>query len=162
MSNTYYYYYICIGSANNFNEDDIQSFELAPGAQNTRQGNVTSDSIDDTLFNGLSGAGGFGIDNGNNNEFLDSNMMDDEQQTKVPSMNLPKHVKKKPIRLPKIIVETRDPTKYTVGGVFQNGKYIGKVLEIDYSKSELLVEVHKQRYSLSDVKSGKITAKRTR
>ena len=90
---------------------------------------MTSDSIDDTLFNGLSGAGGFGIDNGNNNEFLDNNMMDDEQQTKVPSMNLPKHVKKKPIRLPKIIVETRDPTKYTVGGVFQNGKYIGKVLE---------------------------------
>ena len=70
MSNTYYYYYICIGSANNFNEDDIQSFELAPGAQNTRQGNVTSDSIDDTLFNGLSGAGGFGIDNGNNNESI--------------------------------------------------------------------------------------------
>ena len=49
-----------------------------------------------------------------NNEFLDNNMMDDEQQTKVPSMNLPEHVKKKPISLPKIIVETRDPTKYTV------------------------------------------------
>ena len=58
---------------------------------------MTSDSIDDTLFNGLSGAGGFGIDNGNNNEFLDNNMMDDEQQTKVPSMNLPKHVKKKQV-----------------------------------------------------------------
>eukprot|EP00943_MAST-04B_sp_MAST-4B-sp1_P009844 g9844.t1 len=141
------------------NEDDIQSFELAPGAQNTRGGDVTSDSIDESLF-GV----GFGIGGGGDNEFLDTNIMrgEQQQQKKVLSMNLPKHVKKKPVRLPKIIVETRDPTKYTVGGVFQNGKYVGKVLEIDYAKSELLVEVHKQRYSLTDLESGKVTSKRSR
>jgi hypothetical protein len=150
---------LSIGSTNNFSEDDIQSFELAPGAQTSRGGNVTSDSIDESLFDV-----GFGLGSSGDNEFLDSNIMagEQQQQTKVPSMNLPKHVKKKPVRLPKIIVETRDPSKYAVGGVFQNGKYVGKVLEIDYAKSELLVEVHKQRYSLTDLKSGKVTSKRSR
>ena len=70
--------------------------------------------------------------------------------------------KKRASNLPKIIVETRDPSKYTLGGTFQNGKYVGKVLEIDYEKKELLVEVHKQRFSLSDSKAGRVTSKRTR
>ena len=148
------------GSLNNIKSEDIQSFELAPGIEQTRAGTDASDSIDEALFRDSNAGYDLDLQGYNGNEMLDSNATDG--LPKVPSISAPVARRKKALDLPKIIVETRDPSKYTLGGPFQNGKYIGKVLEIDYEKNELLVEVHKQRYSLSDTKAGRVTSKRTR
>ena len=148
------------GSLNNIKSEDIQSFELAPGIEQTRAGTDASDSIDEALFRDSNAGYDLDLQGYNGNEMLDSNATDG--LPKVPSISAPVARRKKALDLPKIIVETRDPSKYTLGGMFQNGKYIGKVLEIDYEKNELLVEVHKQRYSLSDTKAGRVTSKRTR
>ena len=55
-----------------------------------------------------------------------------------------------------IVVETRDPSKYTIGQYFENSQIIGKIIHISSEKKELIVHVEKN-------KSGKgLTAKRFR
>ena len=81
------------GSLNNIKSEDIQSFELAPGIEQTRAGTDASDSIDEALFRDSNAGYDLDLQGYNGNEMLDSNATDG--LPKVPSISAPVARKRK-------------------------------------------------------------------
>ena len=126
----------------------------ARSSQGSSQGSVNAGSLDNVSFDeGVIGdLDGFNMDDledlaagdhGSSFDMASVPAAETYQSTNMSAENM-------------IIVETRDPSKYTVGDYFENSQIVGKILHISLENKEMIVHVEKN-------KSGKgLTAKRFR